>query len=146
MNPDLREFVTASRTRGRLPSIDPVKEWIGRPYKQGECWKFVRDAFEQVAGVKLADDYYASLSFFTQVHRVAGTDVFTGASEIFAPQPWDVVMLRTIDNVPIFVGHPGIVIDGDRYMMTWADAGAGIYRFDDERVSFRVRGFMRLIG
>jgi len=137
INPDLRAAVTAIKARGPLPPISPVLSWVGREYGDGECWKFVRDAFDEVGGIKLPDDYYSAVTFFTQVHP--------GGAEPYIPQPWDVPMLRTVDNVPILVLHPGLVIDGERFMQTWGNVGAGIFRLDDERISNRIVGYIRLI-
>jgi hypothetical protein len=171
-----------------LPSTTPLVSWVGREYPPGRCWNLVRDAFDEVGGVKLPDNYYAALRFFTQVHdasrwtfgdsfarkpvfgligegrdseaviplpsggvQVSGSDskpfIFTTPPPPFVPQPWDVPMLSTIGGIRILPIHPGLAIDSERFLMTWGDSGqAGIWRFDDARVSRYIAGFIRLIA
>jgi hypothetical protein len=46
----------------------------------------------------------------------------------------------------VVVLHPGVALDSERFLQTWGDTGAGIFRFDDERVAPRIAGFIRLIS
>lgn len=136
-NPDLRRLVRAQPAA--LPSAAQLLEWVGRPYEQGQCWTFVRDAFSHVGGMELPEGYYQAASFFTLAHDARSGGAFT-------PQPWDVPLLRTVDNVPILVIHPGIAVDGERFLQTWGDLGVSLFRFDDERVAGRIAGFIRLLN
>ena len=139
INPDLRRFVVGRASRGPMPSPRPVLEWIGRPYGKTDCWKFVRDAYQVVGGVELPESYYEATAMFTQV-----PDPRVAHAEQFVPQPWDIPLLRTIDRIPVLVLHPALTIDSERFIQTWSDAGPAVFRFDDERVAFRIAGFIRL--
>jgi len=138
MNPDLRKFIAAPR--GPLPSALPLVQWVGRPYKKSECYKFFRDAYQEVAGLKLPESYYEAMAFFTEV-----PDPRLPRPERFVPEPWDLVAMATFDPLPDLVLHPGIVIDADRWIHTWSDVGPIISRFDDERFASRIRWYARPI-
>jgi len=140
INPDLTRFVR--ERSGPLPSVAPVLQWVGRPYGRQDCWKFVHDAFIEVGGLKLPDNYYEATAFFTQVPDPRQPKPETP----FVPKPWDVALLRTIDRIPVLVLHPTLVIDSERFAQTWSDSGIVINRFDDERVNFRIAAFIRLIN
>lgn len=140
-NVNLTKHVRQQRERpGPMPSPLPLLQWLGRPYGKAHCWKFVRDAFQEIGGVELPENYYEAMTLFTQVPDPRQPPV-----EKFVPEPWDVVCLKTLDRIPVLVLHPGVVIDSERFMQTWSDAGPGVYRFDDERVNFRIAGFIRLL-
>lgn len=121
-----------------LPSTEPVKLWINRTYADGECWKLVRDAFLEIAGLDLPTNYYDAAQRFTQVY---------GASDEqrspFTAQPWDVVMLRTNPRAPILVLHAGLAIDAERFIQVWGSR-AILCRFDDPRFGERIAGVLRL--
>jgi hypothetical protein len=131
--------------------MSDLVSWVGRPYQEGECWKFVRDANRDIRRVELPESYYdASCNAFGTVHNCRETaaahghkrgshDVCLLYGESFTPQRWDVVTVRTH---PILILHCGVVIDAERFIHPW-DGFAVISRFDDPQMAKRIAGFLR---
>ena len=117
-------------------TTDLLATWVGAEYGDGDCWDpFVRDAFKQIVGVDLPESYYESVRLFDTVHS------HRRPRAGFVPQPWDVVMLRTHD---FLILHCAITLDAERFIQPWDDCGLVICRFDDDKWSKRIAGFLRL--
>jgi hypothetical protein len=113
--------------------MNDLASWVGRPYKEGDCWKFVQDANREVRGIELPANYYDALPLFETVHDIRRAVMFT-------PLPWDVAMLKTH---PFLILHCTLTIDVERFIHPWGEGGLVISRFDDPQFSRRIAGFLR---
>jgi hypothetical protein len=123
--------------RPRLPSTAPLLQWVGAEYGEGRCWNLVRDALIRVGGLEVAEDYYEFAKRLTQVH-----DARDGG--IFVPEPWDIVMLRTLPRAPLLIFHPGLCIDGKRFIHSWGSSHAVISEIDDPDWRRYIAGYVRI--
>jgi len=100
-----------------IPSTRDISGWVGKEGydTSGACWTLVKDAFATV-GVKLPKGYYDGIQYFVTVHTGP-----VGPVGPFAPQPWDMVMARTLRALPWIVNHCALALDGERIIHAWLE-------------------------
>jgi len=107
-----------------------VSKYLGRMFGQGAsgCFLFVKEAYGEVFGIELENDYLEMLNIFGQVKN---KDLL---------QFGDIVLIK---NHPIIMNHIGFYLSNDEYADYTQNIGVTVKRLDDFRYSHRIIGYLR---
>ena len=128
-----------------------VSDYIGIPYQDKgrtvagcDCWGLVRLVLFQQWGRVLPslDESYEKVDPAMTAKLVDQTSALVNAKRVEAPEPGDVVVMRSLASPS---AHVGIVVPGGYLLHVDRGITARVERLDSPRISHRIEGYYRVL-